>query len=178
MGGLIGAPAFQATFHSPGPTMLGLIVSIMEVGAFIGSIISAILGEQLGRKKSIAIAVCIMMIGSLLQATAFNRAHLIAARVIAGVGLGICNSTAPVLQSEYSPKASRGLCKTSILLNTSETNYCRCLYTAFYSQLRYFPRLLDWIRIFNSYQQLCLENTMHSSTCYANSDACSLLAYR
>lgn len=111
MGGLIGAPAFRSTFHSPGPTMLGLIVSIMEVGAFMGSIISAIFGEQLGRRKSIAIAIVIMMVGSLLQATAFSRAHIIVARIVAGVGLGICNSTAPVLQSEYSPKASRGLCE-------------------------------------------------------------------
>lgn len=114
MGGLIGAPAFQKTFDTPGPTMIGLIVSIMEIGAFIGSIISAIFGEQLGRRKSIAIAVVIMMIGALLQSTAFSRAHIIVARVIAGVGLGICNSTAPVLQSEYSPKASRGLCKVLI----------------------------------------------------------------
>lgn len=111
MGSLVGAPAFQKTFDSPGPTMLGLIVSILEVGAFFGSILSAIFGENLGRRKSIGIAICIMMLGSLLQATAYTRAHLIVARIIAGIGLGFSNSTAPVFQSEYSPKATRGLCK-------------------------------------------------------------------
>ena len=49
---------------------------------------------------------------SLLQATAYSRAHMIVARIVAGIGLGTVNSTAPVLQSEYSPKASRGLCKS------------------------------------------------------------------
>lgn len=111
MGSLVGAPAFQTTFDSPGPTMLGLIVSILEVGAFFGSIVSAIFGEQLGRRKSIALSICIMMLGSLLQATAYSRAHLIVARIVAGFGLGFSNSTAPVFQSEYSPKATRGLCK-------------------------------------------------------------------
>jgi MFS family permease len=111
MGGLVNAPAFQKTFDSPGPTILGLIVSILEVGAFIGSLASAVFGERLGRRKSVAIGVLIMSIGSLLQATAFSRAHMIVARVVAGVGLGITNSTVPVLQAEYSPKASRGLCK-------------------------------------------------------------------
>lgn len=111
MGGLVNAPAFQATFASPGSTMLGLIVSILEVGAFIGSIASATFGERLGRRKSVAVGVAIMSVGSLLQATAFTRAHMIVARIIAGIGLGITNSTVPVLQAEFSPRASRGLCQ-------------------------------------------------------------------
>lgn len=111
MGGLVGAPAFNSTFNKPGPVMLGLIVSIMEVGAFLGSVTSSIFGEDLGRRKSLMIAVVIMMLGALLQATAYTRVHMIVARVVAGFGLGVSNSTAPVLQAEYSPKASRGLCK-------------------------------------------------------------------
>lgn len=109
MGGLVGGKPFNQTFDSPDPTMIGLIVSIMEIGAFIGSLITAFVGEQLGRKKSIMIGVVIMMLGAILQATAFSRAHLIAARVVAGIGLGINNSTVPVMQAEYSPKANRGL---------------------------------------------------------------------
>lgn len=77
--------------------------------AFFGSVASSLFGEQLGRKKTLAIATVIMMIGALLQSTAYTRVHLIIARIVAGVGLGISNSTAPVLQAEYSPKANRGL---------------------------------------------------------------------
>ncbi|PSK41777.1 High-affinity glucose transporter [Elsinoe australis] len=109
MGGLINQKPFQNTFNDPDPVMIGLIVSILEVGAFFGSVATAIVGERLGRRKSITIGVVFMMIGSLLQATAYSRAHLIVARIIAGVGLGINNSTVPVMQSEFSPKASRGL---------------------------------------------------------------------
>ena len=34
---------------------------------------------------------------------------MVVARVVSGVGMGFINSTVPVFQSEYSPKASRGL---------------------------------------------------------------------
>jgi MFS family permease len=51
-----------------------------------------------------------MMIGSLLQSTAYTRAHLLVARIVSGFGLGAVNSTVPVFQAEFAPKATRGLC--------------------------------------------------------------------
>jgi MFS family permease len=110
MGGLVNSPAFTKTFDSPSPTITGLIVAIYEVGCFFGSVSTSIFGEQIGRKKSIGIGVIIMIIGALLQATAYTRAHLIVARIVSGVGMGFINSTVPVFQSEFSPKATRGLC--------------------------------------------------------------------
>lgn len=52
-----------------------------------------------------------MIIGAILQATAYSRAHMIVGRVVSGFGMGAINSTVPVLQAEFSPKASRGICK-------------------------------------------------------------------
>jgi MFS family permease len=91
--------------------MVGLIVAIYEVGCFFGSVLTAIVGEQLGRRKSIGGGVIIMIIGALLQATSYSRAQMIVARIVAGVGMGAINSTVPVLQAEFSPKATRGICK-------------------------------------------------------------------
>ncbi|KAJ8100216.1 general substrate transporter [Lipomyces tetrasporus] len=109
MGGLVNQRAFNDTFNSPSPTMLGFIVSIMEVGAFFGSISNAIFGESMGRKKSTGLGVIVLIIGSLLQATAYHRSHLVVGRIVTGFGLGIVNSTTPVMQAEFSPKATRGL---------------------------------------------------------------------
>ena len=50
-----------------------------------------------------------MILGSLLQSTAYTRAHIIVARIVSGCGMGFINSTVPVFQSDFSPKASRGL---------------------------------------------------------------------
>lgn len=85
------------------------MLKVIPVGCFIGAMTTAFVGEKLGRRKSIGIGAIISMIGAILQATAFGRAHLIVGRVISGIGLGFINSTVPVLQAEFSPKASRGM---------------------------------------------------------------------
>ena len=89
------------------------------VGAFLGALSSAFVGEQLRRRISILIGTLVMIIGSLLQATAYTLSHLIFTRIVAGFGLDIVNSTAPVLQSEYSPKANRGLCKCTLVSSST-----------------------------------------------------------
>ena len=83
------------------------------VGCFFGSVATSIVGEQLGRRKSIGAGAIVMIIGALLQATAYTRAQMVVARIVSGVGMGAINSTVPVLQAEFSPKATRGICRFS-----------------------------------------------------------------
>lgn len=47
---------------------------------------------------------------------------MIIARIISGLGMGFMNSTVPVFQAEYSPKAQRGLyvCMQLSTLNFGE----------------------------------------------------------
>lgn len=103
--------------------MTGVIVAIYEVGCFFGSVATSIVGERLGRRKTIAIGCVIMIIGAVLQASAYSRAHLIVGRIVSGIGMGFINSTVPVLQAEFSPKASRGICTSYVQLSI----YCICL---------------------------------------------------
>lgn len=70
------------------------------------------IGERIGRKRTLSLGAIVMIVGAVLQASAFGTAQMIAARVISGVGMGLINSTAPVLQAEVSPKASRGRCES------------------------------------------------------------------
>jgi MFS family permease len=116
------------------------------VGAFLGSLATATFGERLGRRKTIAVGVVVMMIGALLQATAYVRAHIIVARIVSGVGMGIINSTVPVYQAEFAPKATRGLCQYWVRLaragNTLAYNIRRCVYAIVNAQLRNLHRLL------------------------------------
>lgn len=65
-----------------------------------------------------------MAIGAILQATPFTRAQMIVARVVSGVGMGLINSTAPVLQAEVSPKASRGRCEFPLFTRQQRSKAC------------------------------------------------------
>ncbi|KAL5114313.1 hypothetical protein ACEQ8H_007788 [Pleosporales sp. CAS-2024a] len=109
MGGLVGAPAFNKTFNHPSSDMVATIVAIFEIGCFVGAMSTAVFGERLGRRKTVAIGAVISMLGAILQGSAYSRAHLIVGRIVSGIGLGIINSTVPVMQAEFSPKASRGM---------------------------------------------------------------------
>lgn len=109
MGGMVNGKAFDDTFANPDATMIGVIVAIYEIGCFFGSIATAACGELLGRRKSIAIGCVVMIIGALLQATSYGRVQIIIGRIVSGLGMGAINSTVPVLQAEFSPKATRGI---------------------------------------------------------------------
>ncbi|KAG5912819.1 hypothetical protein E4U42_001797 [Claviceps africana] len=50
-----------------------------------------------------------MIIGAVLQASSGTRAQMIVGRIVSGTGMGIVNSAAPVMQAEFSPKATRGV---------------------------------------------------------------------
>ena len=94
-----------------------------------------------------------MMIGSLLQSTAYTRAHLIVARIVSGFGLGAVNSTVPVFQAEFAPKATRGLCMFNLagfpllqsvqFLPSADMSLLRRLHATVHPQLRYCLRVLD-----------------------------------
>ncbi|KXT10568.1 hypothetical protein AC579_9168 [Pseudocercospora musae] len=114
MGGLVNAPSFDGTFNidtdsNYGTNIVALIVAIYEVGCFLGAVITSFIGENLGRRRSIFIGVVIMIVGALLQATAYTVAHMIVARIVSGMGMGFINSTVPVLMAEFAPKATRGI---------------------------------------------------------------------
>lgn len=86
----------------------------MIVGCFFGAIGAAVFGERLGRRHTIATGCVIMIVGAILQAASFGQPQLIVGRIVSGLGMGIINSTVPVLQAEFSPKATRGICKCRV----------------------------------------------------------------
>ncbi|KAK5119251.1 hypothetical protein LTR85_007865 [Meristemomyces frigidus] len=104
MGGLVNGAAFDTTFNidpktTSGANLVALIVAIYEIGCFFGAITTSFIGEWLGRRRSIFIGVVIMIIGALLQTTAYTSAHMIVARIVSGYGMGFINSTVPVMLS-------------------------------------------------------------------------------
>ncbi|KAF9560584.1 general substrate transporter [Agrocybe pediades] len=107
-GGIIVTQDFLHTMGDPNPNLQGTIVSLYDIGCFVGALSTLGFGEKLGRKKTFLIGVTIMSIGAILQTSSFTVAQMIVARLITGVGNGINTSTAPVWQSETSRPSWRG----------------------------------------------------------------------
>ncbi|KAJ9110739.1 hypothetical protein QFC20_002780 [Naganishia adeliensis] len=108
MGGVINGSGFQNTFNNPSPGLLGTIVAIYEIGCCVGSLLTAFIGDRLGRRRTICLGAVVMLAGTGFQAGVSSSGPMIAARIISDLGMGAINSTCPVLMAEVSPKASRG----------------------------------------------------------------------
>ncbi|KAE8445462.1 hypothetical protein EG329_013352 [Mollisiaceae sp. DMI_Dod_QoI] len=118
MGGLLTLESWVKQFpeidtvHNPRnnhiSTIQGISVASYNVGCFVGAIITIFIGDILGRRKMIFLGSSIMVIGAILQCSAFSLAHLIVGRIITGFGNGMNTSTVPTWASETSKSHKRG----------------------------------------------------------------------
>lgn len=56
--GIVGNQNFLNTVGYPGDGLLGIIVSIYNLGCFTGTILAFIFADRLGRRKSMWVAMC------------------------------------------------------------------------------------------------------------------------
>ncbi|KAH9887458.1 general substrate transporter [Xylariomycetidae sp. FL2044] len=115
MSGIISADAFADVFTETrdNSTMQGLVTAIYEIGCLIGAMFILAVGDILGRRKAMIMGGIIMIIGAVIQVTAYKGhaalAQFIIGRVVTGVGNGINTSTIPTYQAECSKTSNRGL---------------------------------------------------------------------
>ena len=125
MGGLLTLPSFTAVFPqidttedglrgltqsqaNHRSTIQGISIASYNLGCFCGAIACIWIGDFLGRRKTIFLGSSIMVVGAILQASAFSLPHLIVGRLITGMGNGLNTSTVPTWQSECSKSHRRG----------------------------------------------------------------------
>ena len=90
------------------PPQIGLVASAGFVGMFLGAAISGRLADRYGRRLIFQATLVLFSIGAVLSAVAPTFETLLAARVIAGLGLGGELPVVATLVSEFSPRAQRG----------------------------------------------------------------------
>ncbi|KAL7625846.1 hypothetical protein AAE478_005069 [Parahypoxylon ruwenzoriense] len=86
----------------------GITASCFFFGAFAGSIIAFILGDKLGRKKTIALGLLCSFIGVILQFLAYHLPQMIIGRLVNGFGIGLTSTMTPVYLSECAKSHIRG----------------------------------------------------------------------
>ena len=83
MGGLITGSAFTKQFPSINTTtangnaqLQGFVVAIYNIGCWAGSLLTMVVGERLGRKKTIMFGALVLAIGTIIQCSAYGLAQL------------------------------------------------------------------------------------------------------
>lgn len=121
MGGIIETQAFQRSFNHPNAALIGNIVSLYEIGCAIGALSSFVIGTPLGRCRTILLGALILEVGAIIQGACNSVGVLIFGRIVAGIGMGLINSTVPILLTECSPARDKGIFSRGKLVAVSLT---------------------------------------------------------
>lgn len=101
------ATALKTQYHLGGTT-LQLLMASSFLGMFIGAAAFGRIADRIGRKKAFLLNLVWFSVCSLLAAVAPTPALLVAARFLAGIGIGAEYPVADSYLSDVLPKAHRG----------------------------------------------------------------------
>ncbi|KAL4816214.1 general substrate transporter [Aspergillus spinulosporus] len=109
MGAVFAMDHYQATFKT-GMTgeKVSVVTSLYTVGSMVATPFSAVISDNLGRRKCMFAGGWVIIIGSIVIATANTLAHFIVGRFILGFGIQIMVVSAPAYAAEISPPHWRG----------------------------------------------------------------------
>lgn len=106
--GILTFVTFLEYFHNPTATEIGLVISILEIGAMVSSLLVSLILEKIGRKRTILLGTIVFILGGSLQSFAANLWVFGVGRVFSGFGVGILSTVVPLYQCEISPVEERG----------------------------------------------------------------------
>lgn len=85
-----------------------MIVSLCQLGAFVGALIAGPVSDKIGRKPTVLVADILFTCGAGMMAFSWDVYSLMAGRLIVGLGVGIASMAVPIYISEVCPKEIRG----------------------------------------------------------------------
>jgi sugar porter (SP) family MFS transporter len=101
--------SFHKTYHLDNNSISN-IVSLVNLGAGVGALLSFLLNDRIGRKMSLRVYSVIYIIGSLVSCfSSGNAGALYVGRIVAGLGIGALSVVCPMAISEIAPPSVRGL---------------------------------------------------------------------
>lgn len=108
--------SIQAHFQLD-PSQTGWVVSSIFVGCIIGSLAAGKLADKLGRKPVLLLATLAFALSAVGSTFADSFVLFSSARIVAGLGIGLAGTVAPMYMGEISPASIRG--KASGIFNLS-----------------------------------------------------------
>ncbi|KAK1146207.1 hypothetical protein N8T08_003297 [Aspergillus melleus] len=89
-------------------TAQGMLTAILELGAWLGTLINGYLADAVGRRVTVVIAVVIFCVGVIVQACTVNPDYVYAGRFVTGLGVGNLSMIVPLYNAELAPPEIRG----------------------------------------------------------------------
>ncbi|KAI0749392.1 general substrate transporter [Daedaleopsis nitida] len=86
----------------------GWLVAILELGAWLGVLLTGYLADKLSRKYTIVLAVIVFCIGVVVQTAAFAPSSIYGGRFVTGLGIGSLSMAVPLYNAELAPPEVRG----------------------------------------------------------------------
>ncbi|MEM8628907.1 MAG: sugar porter family MFS transporter [Chlamydiota bacterium] len=84
------------------------VISIVLLGAFIGSFFSSGLADLLGRKRLLLLDALLFCVATALSSIAWSVVGIVLARFFVGIAIGVSSYVAPLYVSEIAPARYRG----------------------------------------------------------------------
>ncbi|KAK0480038.1 sugar transporter [Armillaria novae-zelandiae] len=108
--GVLGMYSFDQRMYSAvsDPGKKGWLVAILELGAWLGVLMSGYLADKLSRKYTIFLAAVVFSVGVIVQTAAKEPSTIYGGRFVAGLGLGSSSMAVPLYNAELAPPEVRG----------------------------------------------------------------------
>ncbi|KAL7423030.1 hypothetical protein Q5752_002329 [Cryptotrichosporon argae] len=98
----------RISINQPTSTELGNMVAVLEIGAFITSLLAAPLADTYGRRFTLRFGAVLFTIGGAIQTLCQGYKTMLLGRITSGFGVGMLSMVVPIYQSEISPADHRG----------------------------------------------------------------------
>lgn len=86
----------------------GMLTSILELGAWVGTLCNGYLADALGRRLTVLVAVVVFCVGVIVQACTVDKNFIFAGRFVTGLGVGSLSMVVPLYNAELAPPEIRG----------------------------------------------------------------------
>jgi SP family galactose:H+ symporter-like MFS transporter len=108
LGVISGALELIEKTFSLGPFKESIVVSILLLGACVGSIFGGALCDRFGRQRMIIVTALLFTVGALIAASAVDYGMILLGRVVIGVAVGLIFLVGPLYLAEIAPPHLRG----------------------------------------------------------------------
>ncbi|KAL4874017.1 hypothetical protein BDV12DRAFT_191887 [Aspergillus spectabilis] len=107
MNGLQAVDTWISYFDNPSGSILGLMTSILSLGAICATPFISPLGDRFGRRWGIWFGSAVMAVGGIIQGASIHIGMFLVSRFLLGFGLVFANTYAPILIGELAHPRDR-----------------------------------------------------------------------